>query len=337
MAKLDWYIRANLKIRHFQWVIALDDFRSISRAALFLDMGESQLHKGLTALEQSLDAVLFEHSARGLQPTEFGSCVIRHGRQVLNRLLSAQEELRDMDEGRVARVKLGVLPAATASLVPSFIAKLENESVPVAVSVREGSWESLSQWLAAGSIDLAVSILPPRLPLDHLNQELLYEDQIMLAVRKGHPLLQSEQPTAQMLAQYPVVMPPPGSWFRQGIDQFLLDNGLHIHRMHVYSTSTLTNVGVLQFTDSVGFMAQDVAQYFADLGVLSVLPLKLPETSVRVGMIWMRDRHMAMELKLVHMILRETVQAMGVLAKPQPMAHVQAPYKPVPLTSRRFW
>jgi len=35
MAKLDWYIRANLKPRHLQLLVALDELRHVGRVASF--------------------------------------------------------------------------------------------------------------------------------------------------------------------------------------------------------------------------------------------------------------------------------------------------------------
>ncbi len=41
-----------------------------------------------------------------------------------------------------------------------------------------------------------------------------------------------------------------------------------IPRRRLESMSTLTNVGVLQFTDSVGFLSRDLALHFASQGAL---------------------------------------------------------------------
>jgi DNA-binding transcriptional LysR family regulator len=337
MARLDWYIRANLKMRHFQWLVALDDLRSLPRAALLLGMGETQLQKSLASLEQSLQTPLFEATPRGLEPTEMGHCLIRHGRRVLHLMLNAQEELRDMDEGRVARVTLGVMPAATARLVPAFIAKLETESVPVAVSVQEGTQEQLLQALRSGSIDLAISIVPTGAAAEPLHTEFMYEDRIVMAVRPGHPLLDGRALDGDVLAAYPLVLSPQGTWFRSRIEQQFGERALRIHRMHMDSTSNLSNVGVLQATDSIGFLAGDVAQAFAELGLLAVLPQCLPDAAIPVGLIWMRERHMAMELKLVHMILRETVKALYAGPREARTHALSSPFQPQPLAPRSFW
>ena len=38
MAQLDWYLRANLRPRHLQMLVALDDFRHVGRVAANLNV-----------------------------------------------------------------------------------------------------------------------------------------------------------------------------------------------------------------------------------------------------------------------------------------------------------
>lgn len=338
MALLDWYIRANLKIRHFQALIALEDFRSVSRAAMFLGIKEAQLQKMLNCLESALEAPLFVTNGRGIEPSEHGACLIRHGRQVLNRLLNAQEELRDLQEGRVPRVSLGVSPSVTTGLLPRFIAKLEAEAMPLAVSVREGAISNLLHDLRVGQIDLAISILSHRPLSEDFVHEVLYEEELVLAVRPDHPLARRSLLHWDILEQYPVILSPTGTQIRHYIDNFLREHSIQISRLQLKSSSILTNVGVLQATDSIAFLSKDVAEQFEHAGLLVRLPLRLSGSSMRIGAVWMRERHMAMELKLVHMVLHECIQHMRALPEDTAAPPWQPPvYDAKPLQHHEFW
>ena len=69
----------------------------------------------------------------------------------------------------------------------------------------------------------------------------------------------------------------------------------------------MTNVGTLQLTDSVGFLSSVLAQHFQDLGVLAVLSLAAPHgVTMRIGLIWMTDRHFTEAHKLVRTGLLQT-------------------------------
>jgi len=52
MAHLDWYIRANLKPRHLQLWVALDDFRKVGKVAASLNITQPAVSKLLAELEK---------------------------------------------------------------------------------------------------------------------------------------------------------------------------------------------------------------------------------------------------------------------------------------------
>jgi Bacterial regulatory helix-turn-helix protein, lysR family len=59
MPRLDWYIRANLKLRHLQLLVALDDLRHVSRVAAHLNVTQPAVSKTLAALETGMATQLF--------------------------------------------------------------------------------------------------------------------------------------------------------------------------------------------------------------------------------------------------------------------------------------
>lgn len=310
MSKLDWYIRANLKLRHLQLLVAMDDLRSVNRVAAYLNVTQPAVSKTLAQIEEGITVPLFERTAKGMEPTEHGACLIRHAREILERLATARDELRDISEGRITRVAMGVLPMTAAVLVPRFIARLEAEATDVAAKVVEGTMNTLLPALRAGDLDLIVGLLPERpLPVE-FQSELLYEDPLVVVVRRDHPLVTLPRVEWSSLAGYPMVLPSPAASTRAALDLFLAECGVAIPRRHLESMSTLTNVGVLQFTDSVGFVARNLARHFAAQGALQLLPLEIPNVAMRVGIVWMTDRRMTAAQQLVRGLLHESADAL---------------------------
>lgn len=289
MTKLDWYLRANLKFRHLQLIVALDDLRNVGRVASYLNVSQPAISKTLAALEEGLGVKLFERAPHGLEPTEHGDCFVRHARQIIEQLAYARDELQYISEGRVTRVNLGVVPAA-ALQVARFIARLEAQTLAVTVTIQEATTVNLQKMLRAGDIDLIVGNLPIRPLGAEFTTELLYKDPIVIVVRQGHPLADAEVLDWSLLSKYPTVMPPEGSFTRTPLEDTLLRKGVKITHSSVESISTLTNIGVLQQTDSIGFLAKGIATYFEKLDVVSILPLSLSNIWMNVGVIWMTDR-----------------------------------------------
>lgn len=322
MSKLDWYIRANLKLRHLQLLVAMDDLGSVNRVAAYLNVTQPAVSKTLAQIEGSVEARLFERTPRGMEPTEHGACLIRHAREILGRLATARDELRDISEGRITRVSMGVLPATACVLVPRFIARLEAAATDVAVNVSEGTMRSLLPMLRAGDVDLVVGTLPDRRLPSEFDSELLYQDPVAVVARRGHPLASLSRLEWPMLSGYPLVLPPPSASTRSPIDLFIAEQGIDVPRRHVESISTLTNIGVIQLTDSIGFLSRDLARHFAAQGSLQVLPLEIPNLSIQVGLVWMVDRRMGNAQRVVRELLRETAELLPrVAADVIPVTH----------------
>lgn len=310
MARLDWYIRASLTLRHLQLLVALDELRSVGKVANLLFVSQPAVSKMLTALEAGLGVRLFDRTSKGLVPTEHGICMIHHAREVLVHLRAAGDDLRDISEGRITRVSLGVLPASALVLVPRFIVELEANSSDVAVSVREGTMDALLPMLRNGDIDFLVGALPSRAIGQDISVERMYQDPFVVAVGHGHPLSGKRTLEWSDLRGYPTVLPPVGALTRELIVDTLARHEISIPRRCVESISTLTSVGVLQNSDSFGLMAREIVRYFQALGVLSILPLRVPSIHRSIGLMWRADRRLSAGSELVRSLFRGVADTM---------------------------
>ena len=80
MADIDRVLRSNLKLRHLQLLVALDQFRHLGRAAEFLSVTQPAVSKTLAEIERMFGLQLFDRSTRGTEPTPYGDSVVRFAR-----------------------------------------------------------------------------------------------------------------------------------------------------------------------------------------------------------------------------------------------------------------
>jgi len=156
MAQPDWFIRANLKPRHFRMLVALDDLRHMGRVAQSLHVSQPAVSLALGELEKGLGFKLFERTPKGVLPNAYGECQIRHARAVLASLVQARDELHALRSGALGRVIVGALPAMRPGLLPKAMAKLKEKTPLTIVTVHEGSMESMLPELRRGAVDLIV-------------------------------------------------------------------------------------------------------------------------------------------------------------------------------------
>jgi DNA-binding transcriptional LysR family regulator len=309
MAQLDWYIRANLKPRHLQLLVALDDLRNLGKVATSLHVSQPAVSLALGELERGLGFKLFERSARGVNPNAYGECLIRQARVVLASLAQARDELHALLTGASGKCTLGALPAMTPSMVPLALARLKQSTPGTTVAVIEGPMETLLPQLRRGAIDLIVGRLAnPREGTDDLQEKALFNGSSTLVVDARHPLARRRRLRWQDLEGFPWVLPPVGSLPRDPLEAAFQQHGMAMPANAIETLSTPVIFNYLRATEAIGLLSRVVAHHYRGLGQLAVLPLELPDVMRPIGLTWRRDA--ALSPSTVHLMRAiETVAA----------------------------
>ena len=304
MARLDWYIRANLKPRHLQLLVALDELRNLGKVAASLNITQPAVSLALAELEKGLGFKLFDRTARGVQPNAYGECLIRQARVMLNTLAQTRDELRALLSGASGRTALGAMPAMTTSLVPLALATLKRSSPTTTVQVTEGSMDTLLPELRRGNLDLLVGRLSSR-PSTDFAETVLFEGSSRVVVGREHPMAGAATVTWRDLGDYPWVLPPVASLPREPLEAAFEDNDIPMPRDYIETLSVPAIAGYLQSTQAVGLLSPVAARHYCELGMLAVLPLELPRLLRPIGLTWSKQRALSPATELLMQCLQE--------------------------------
>jgi DNA-binding transcriptional LysR family regulator len=292
MANTDHFLRSQLKTRHLQLLVALDDFRHLGRVAECLHVTQPAVSLALGELEKGLGVKLFERTPKGVTPNAYGECVIGHARLMTAQLAQLRESLQALKSGSDGRVHVGALPAMTPGLLPVAMAAFKAQMPKASVTVQEGLMETLLPELRRGMLDVVVGrLLSPNKP-DDLDEEPLYDGTNVLVVKAGHPLAHTNAPTWTDLVRHPWVLPPVGSLSRAPLENVLQQHGCALPVDGIETLSIPLIAQYLQLRDAVGIMSWVVAQHYINTGVLVRLPLDLPNPQRPIGITWNRHRPM---------------------------------------------
>lgn len=290
MSEIDRVLRSNLKLRHLQMLVALDQFRHLGRAAEFLSVTQPAVSKTLAEIERMFGLSLFERSTRGTVTTPAGDSVVRFARSVLADYDRTRDEIAAVASGAAGRISVGAMVVATPVLLARAVERLKAQSAQTTVLVEEGDLTRLLPKLRLGELDLFVGRLEPGYAAPDLVTEALLEEPMAVVVKPNHPLLSKRKPGWKDLAAMPCVMPPPWASLRVKLDQMFFREGLHPPVDIVESASFLSQLSFLQQRDAAAFMARSVAQHFQRQRVLEVLSIKVPIELPPVGLITLRGR-----------------------------------------------
>jgi DNA-binding transcriptional LysR family regulator len=285
----NWFLKARLKTRQLLLLIALDDYRNIHRAAEELHMTQPAASKQIKDLEEMLDVRLFDRLPRGMEPTIYGETMIRHARMALTSLALAHDDIVALKAGLAGQVEVGVIMTPAMALLPRAIARIKEQAPLLRIGVQLESSNVLLDKLQHGTLDFMIGRILEKEDSTGLIYEELTEEPACAVVRPDHPLLDHKNLELKDIAERPWILPPPGSILRHRFDMMFRRAGLQPPVNVVDTTALLLVTALLQQTDALHVMPQEVAQYYASLNVMRILPIDLPCKMDAFGIIRQQD------------------------------------------------
>jgi DNA-binding transcriptional LysR family regulator len=292
MAQIDRVLRSNIKLRHLQLLVALDQFRHLGRTAEFLSVSQPAVSRMLGEVESMLQVTLFDRSTRGTEPTAAGRSFVRFARGVLAEYERTRDEVAAEESGVAGRTRVGSMVVSLAPVVGPAVEMLKQRAVQATVLVEEGDLTQLLPKLRIGELDLFVGRLEPGYASPDLVTEALYKEPMVAVTRPGHPLAPKARVNWSQLAEHPCVLPPPWASLRVKLEQQFLKQGLEPPRDVVETASFLTQISFLHERSAIAFMAVSVARHFEQLGLVHPLRMKVPVDLPPVGMITLRGQQL---------------------------------------------
>lgn len=296
-----WFIRARLKTRQLLLLVALSEEGNIHRAAQVLNMTQPAASKLLKDLEDVLGVQLFERLPRGMRPTWYGDTMIRHARAALSSLNQAHDELQAAKNGQFGQINLGSITAPGLALLPPTVAAVKQAHPNLQITIQIEPSNVLIERLNRGVLDIVVGRLSAEHDKADLRYEMVSDEPVCAVARPGHPLLTAPRLGLPDVLKYGWIVPPSGSVLRHKFDLMFQETDQQQPTNSVETGSLLFITKMMQQSDMVSLMAADVARYYADHGLLSVLPLVLPLEMEPFGFITRRDRLLS---PAAHVVLR---------------------------------
>ena len=309
MTSIDRVLRSNLKLKHLQLLVALDEFRHLGRVAEFLSVTQPAMSKTLAEIERMFDLVLFTRSTRGTEPTAYGETVVRFARSVLADFSRTRDEIAAVTSGAAGRTSVGAMVVAMPVLLARAVELLKRRSAQTTVFVEEGDLTRLLPRLRVGELDLIVARLEPGYASPDLHTEPLYEESMAIVARPDHPLCAKPRPTWSDLAGVAWVVPPAWASSRIKLNQMFYKHKLHPPADIIESASFLATLVFVRDRAAIGFLARTVAQHFEREQLVRVLPIKVPIELPPIGLISLAGRVHTPSSELLLECLRQVAQA----------------------------
>lgn len=166
-----------MTITQLEYIIALADLQSFSKAADFCCVSQPSLSMQVQKLEDELNMTLFNRKAKPLQPTLEARDILAKARAILNEsnsILSLSKGWANQVSGFVS---IGVIPTIAPYLMPKFLADFQLKFPELSISISETTTATIKKGIQDGKIDIGILVTPL---LDNLVEIPLYYEELFL-------------------------------------------------------------------------------------------------------------------------------------------------------------
>jgi DNA-binding transcriptional LysR family regulator len=188
----------DVELRHLRFVVAVEEERSFTRAAVRLHVDQPSLSRQIGLLERHLGVRLFERTTRSVRPTAAGSELARAARKVLASVDSAIELARRSGQSPDEQVlRLGYLVPLRGQLMTRLVREVERRVPGLRVALAQFGYDTPDAGLASGEVDVAIVNLPLS-NQDLVTLPLLTEPRVVV-ISSDHPIARLSSVTLAQL------------------------------------------------------------------------------------------------------------------------------------------
>ena len=272
-----------MDLRQLQYVAAVADARSFTKAAASQVVVQSALSQQVRKLETELGVRLFDRTTRSVTITSAGEALLPIVRRVLgaaDQLATEAQAIRGLIQGRLIVGMMEVPPQILD--IAAIIGEFHTCYPGVSIALRSGGSDVLVRAVRDRKVDVALVGLAAEPTDNRVSCTPLLDEELIAVLPQHHQLASARSVTIHDLATFPFIDFPPG-----------------------YGLRTETDLGFAGATRQVAFevtRVEQITQFVRqDLGV-ALLPESIARTQATPGglvLVPVRDTKLRRQVNLV--------------------------------------
>lgn len=185
---------------------AVAEAGSFSTAAEELHLTQPAVSKRIALLESQLDCSLFDRIGRQITLTEAGRALLPHAQLVLQELRAAKRHIQDLRGGVTGLLTMGISHHMGLHRLPDVLKTFTQQYPQVRLDIDFLDSEEAYERVLLGEVELGVITLAPE-EKPSLQQIAIWQDELVVAVARNHPLAKQTRVGAKALSEYRAILP----------------------------------------------------------------------------------------------------------------------------------
>jgi DNA-binding transcriptional LysR family regulator len=302
-------IARRLKLRDLYVLKAVAELGSMGKAAAQLAVTQPAISKAITDLEHVLGVRLLDRSRQGVEPTAYGTVLLKWSATVFDNLRQGVDEIDFLADPSAGELRIGTSEAMLQAPLPAVIDRLSRRYPRMIFSVLMSA-NITAQYsdLRARKVDLVFGRLATSAIDEDLNVEILCEDQLRVVAGMNSKWRRRRKIQAAELINELWALPPYDLLAGSIVKEAFRAKGLDPPRQAAMS-NTLQLISAMVATGRfLGVLSLSTLRLGGKSAAVKVLPVDLPMQRLTIAIVTLKGRSISPAAHLFIECAREIVK-----------------------------
>jgi DNA-binding transcriptional LysR family regulator len=279
-----------LRLADLEMLHAAVQAGSMAKAAKQLSISQPAISRAIGEMENLLGVRLLDRSARGVEPTRYGTALVHRASAVFNELSQGVKEIVSLADPTVGELRIGSTDPIAAAIVAPIVNKISREHSRISFFLSTGDLTTLLQDVRTRNVEFSMSRWNDEVSLDGMTTEVLFHDPYIIVAGVENPLIKRRKHRLADLLHEPWVMPPYDTFQgRQNAAAFRA-SGVEPPQATVATLSLNLRNTLLATGRFLTILPRFALALPSGGKMLRALPIDLPKTRRPIGIIRLKDR-----------------------------------------------
>jgi DNA-binding transcriptional LysR family regulator len=216
----------DMELRQLRTIAAVARHRSLTKAGDELFLTQPAVSQQIRRLEEELGVDVFHRTSRRVELTPEGQVILGYAERVLAELDGLQSELEDITGLLSGQIRIGgVYPTGPYDLF-AMLAEFRSAYPGVAIHMVEDTQEDTLDALRSDELECAFMAHDPDALGDEFVANLLWMDELVVALPVGHPLATEARIGFDQLASEDLIAYRENSAIRRRLESKMAERGI---------------------------------------------------------------------------------------------------------------
>lgn len=227
--------------------IAIAELGSFSLAGEKLHITQPAVSKRLAALEEQLEARLFDRLGREVRLTQAGEALLPRAYRIINELEDSKRALQNLNDNVSGCLSLATSHHIGLRRLPPILRSYTRAYPEVVLDISFLDSEVAYNGVLHGRCELALVTLSPQ-QMEPIKSVRVWEDELVFVVAPEHPLSSQPDVSLQDLCSWPAVFPGSQTFTSKIVLDLFNRNSLapdiHMHTNYLETIKMMVSIGL---------------------------------------------------------------------------------------------